>query len=301
VLCAITLVASAEAFMAPAMIPAAHNRRASARLQGAVTPLKMALTGTEKVVVYGGFERIAVTIMKTLADSGFRAVCPVPKGFTSQSKIKWGIDGLPQTIPVNVLLSDDGVPVVEGCVLASEEPVTGEECVGALQNLLAGGLSKVVFLSKVGVDRRDNFMIKMNPFLKIDTWYKAEEAVKKWCAENSVECTILRTGKLEGGPFFQTQREFQSALEASLFDVENKAMKVSTVDNVDGMTSRDLVATAVRQALIRDVPVFSVVSAKTGPLTCSVLNHMDLSAANSKDRKVYTPSPEEWDAAFAQI
>ena len=36
----------------------------------------------------------------------------VPKGFTSQSKIKWGIDGLPQTIPPNVQLSDDGVPGV---------------------------------------------------------------------------------------------------------------------------------------------------------------------------------------------
>jgi hypothetical protein len=36
----------------------------------------------------------------------------------------------------------------------------------------------VVFLSRVGVERRDNFMIKMNPFLKIEAWYQAEEAVK---------------------------------------------------------------------------------------------------------------------------
>jgi hypothetical protein len=48
------------------------------------------------------------------------------------------------------------------------------------------GERQVVFLSKVGVDRRNNFIIKMNPFLKIDTWYNAEEAVKSWCAENGV-------------------------------------------------------------------------------------------------------------------
>jgi hypothetical protein len=248
-----------------------------------------------------GFERIAMTLLKSLGDAGFRPVCPVPMGFSKDSKIKWAIDGLTPSLPPGVELAQgrDGVPAVAGCVLASEAPVSGDECIGAL-NLLQG-LSKVVLLSRVGVERRENFMIKLNPFLKVDTWYEAEEAVKAWCSQNGVELTIIRTGNLQGGPFYQSNPEFQQALEGSLFDVEHRAMKMSAADTFDGTTSRDLVSVGVVQALRRDVPVFSLVSAKDGPLQCSVKNHMKLPPAQTKERVVWTPTDAEWDAAFSQI
>ena len=207
---------------------------------------------------------------------------------------------MPNTLPQGTLLVTDKMPAVAGAVLCPEEPVTGPECVGALQGL--DGLSKVVLISRVGVDRRENFMIKMNPFLKIDKWHDSEEAVKAFCVENGLDLTIVRTGALAGGAFFETQPEFQTALEDSLFDMENQAMKMSAVDSIDGKTTRDLAATAVTQALKRDVPVFSVVSAKSAPLKCGVCNHMQLPAARgNRERKCFTPSAAEWDAAFAQI
>lgn len=289
---------TAEAFLIPLAPKQARYRLPGSRCHSHTT---MALQGNEKVVVYAGFERIALTLLKSLGDAGFRPVCPVPAGFTKDSQVKWCIDGLPPTLPPNVELAPgrDGVPAVAGCVLASEAPVSGQECVGAL-NLLQG-VSKVVFLSRVGVERRGNLMIKLNPFLKVDTWYEAEEAVKAWCLQNSVELTILRTGRLEGGPFYQCQPEFQQALEGSLFDLEHKAMKVSCADTFDGSTSRDLVSVGVVQALRRDVPVFSLVSAKDGPLSCSVKNHMNLPPAQTKERTVWTPTDAEWDAAFSQL
>jgi hypothetical protein len=61
----------------------------------------------------------AVTLLKTLADSGFRAVCPVPKGFTKDSQIKWGLDGLPQTLPAGIQLASDGVP---GMYIVNPDP-----------------------------------------------------------------------------------------------------------------------------------------------------------------------------------
>jgi len=298
-LCAVATAAPAAAFLSvPATMPGL-NRRAPVRAQQGCTGLEMALAGNEKVVVFGGFERLAVTIMQTLGNAGFKPVCPVPKGFTKDSQIKWGIDGLAPTLPACVQLAADGVPVVQGCVLASEEPVTGQDCISALQTLQ--GVEKVVFLSRVGVERKDSFFIKLNPFLKIQEWYLAEDAVKGWCAENGVECTILRTGKLEGGPFYQTQREFQAALEASLFDVEHKAFRLSRTDALDGLTGRDLTATGVREALVRDEPVMNLLSAKNGASSCSVMNHMNLPPAQTKERKVYTPSASDWDTAFSQL
>ena len=293
-------VAVAEAFVVPLTTMPAHHRPSS-HFHSSPPPM-MSLQGNEKVVVYAGFERIAMTLLKSLGDAGFQPVCPVPAGFTKDSKVKWVLDGLAPTLPPKVELAPGraGVPAgVEGCVLASEAPVTGEECVGAL-NLLQG-VSKVVFLSRVGVERRGNFMLKINPFLKLDAWYEAEEAVKAWCSQNSVELTIVRTGNLEGGPFYHCQPEFQAALEGSLFDVEHKAMKLSGADTFDGATSRDLVSVGVVQALKRDVPVFSLVSAKDGPLRCSVRNHMNLPVEQNKERVVWTPSDAEWDAAFSQL
>ena len=332
------LAAAAEAFVTPAMTPAQNHRSLS--LRHGLSPLHMALSGGEPVIVYGGFERIgdpsvcpsralarrractslriyeafpdripwhvliprpaAVTILRTLADAGFRPVCRVPAGFSENSPTKWSLDGMPKTLPQGTLLVTDKMPAVAGAVLCPEEPVTGPECVGALQGL--EGLSKVVLISRVGVDRRENFMIKMNPFLKIDKWHDSEEAVKAFCVENGLDLTIVRTGALAGGAFFETQPEFQTALEDSLFDMENQAMKMSAVDSIDGKTTRDLAATAVTQALKRDVPVFSVVSAKSAPLKCGVCNHMKLPAARgNRERKCFTPSAAEWDAAFAQI
>ena len=65
-------------------------------------------------LIFNGFTTLktAITLLKTLADSGFTAVCPVPKGFTKESQIKWGLDGMPPTMPDNVQLADNGVPVV---------------------------------------------------------------------------------------------------------------------------------------------------------------------------------------------
>ena len=50
------LAAAAEAFVMPAMTPAQNHRSLS--LRHGLSPLHMALSGGEPVIVYGGFERI---------------------------------------------------------------------------------------------------------------------------------------------------------------------------------------------------------------------------------------------------
>jgi hypothetical protein len=40
---------------------------------------------------------------------------------------------------------------------------------------------------------------------------------------------------------------------------------------------------------------------RQGALRASVLNHMDCSVVGKGPRVVYTPSPAEWDAAFASL
>lgn len=258
----------------------------------------MALSAGDRVAVIGGFERMGVCTLQGLVQSSYKAVMQSPEGFSEEIKVKWPIDGQGGTMPKGVQYSND-FPMCPGAIIALETPAEASDIAGILNFMQDKGLKKVVFLSRAGVERKDDLLIKFNPFLKIDKWFNAEEQIKASAAEYGFDYTIVRTGPLEGGPFFDSNREFASALEGSLFDVEAKCMELSVADKLDAKTGRDLASQALIQGLSRDVPVFSVVGAKSGPLTCSVMNHMNCQSG-TKERKVFTPTPEEWDAAFAQ-
>ena len=61
-------VAVAEAFVVPlTTMPAQHRLRTS--IFHSSLPPQMSLQGNEKVVVYAGFERIAMTLLKSLGDA----------------------------------------------------------------------------------------------------------------------------------------------------------------------------------------------------------------------------------------
>ena len=51
---------------------------------------------------------------------------------------------------------------------------------------------------------------------QLDEWYAAEEAAKSAAAANGLECTVLRTGDLIGGPFYDTTGDLQVWLRSPL-------------------------------------------------------------------------------------
>lgn len=275
-------------------------RRGGRSSQYGMSPM-MALKGGEKVAVLGVLERIGICAAKDLTKSSFKAVTQVPKGFiAAKPKIKWNLDGLPAGLPEGLQLHEESLPLdVQGCILASEGPAEPAEIEYILSNMPS--LKKVVFLSVTGVDRREELFIKFNPFLSIGKWYAAEQAIRKVAAERGIEYTIVRAGKLDGGPFYNSNREFQSALEGVIFDRQSQAFEVSVDDKLDGSTGRDILGCALVEVLRRDVEQISIVSRKEGALRASVLNHMDCSVVGKGPRVVYTPSPAEWDAAFASL
>ena len=283
----------AMAVPATAFLPVTQPRMLQ---RGAAGPHMAIQSG--KVVVYGAFDRTGTCLLRTMEKGPFKAFVEVSPEFdNSVARLPYPIDGqgsksLPPSATYVVQLPSG----VDGAVVASEIPVKGDE----MTNLIGGlaGIKKIVYLSKVGVERRGEFMRKMNPFGKLEEWYSAEEATKAAAAAAGIECTIVRTGDLIGGPFYDTTGDLQMALEGVLFDSDNKCMAVSYSDTIDGKTSRDLTATALVQAFMVDAPLVHVVSAKQGPLTCSVKNHMDIPATVARERRVYTPTPDEWAAAF---
>ncbi|EKX36007.1 hypothetical protein GUITHDRAFT_155334 [Guillardia theta CCMP2712] len=262
------------------------------------TCLRMSVEKGSRVAVVPAYERTGICVTKVLVDNSFKPVVQVPPGFTDKSPLRWPIDGFPNHVPEGVQLVNDQLPVVKGLVIATEDPADSQQ----LRYFLGGiqGLEKVVMMSRVGVDRKDELLFKFNPFLKIGKWYEIEETLKQCAAEQGFDYTIVRTGQLQGGPFYNSNREFQSALEGNLFDFEHQSFQVSLTDRIDGSTSRDLASTALFEALQRDVKTFSIISKKEGFVPCSVKNHMQCPAANTKSRTVYTPSPSEWEQAFSQ-
>ncbi|KAJ1481651.1 hypothetical protein T484DRAFT_2712081 [Baffinella frigidus] len=252
-----------------------------------------------KVVVYGAFDRTGTCLLRTMEKGPFKALVEVSPEFdNSIAKIKYPIDGQgSKSLPPSATFVSE-LPSVDGCVVASEIPVAGDQMTVLIKSLV--GIKKIVYLSRVGVERRDEFMRKINPFNKLEEWYAAEEATKAAAEAAGIECTIVRTGDLIGGPFYDTTGDLQMALEGVLFDSDNKCMQVSYSDTLDGKTSRDLTATALMQALMVDAPLVHVVSKKETPLTCSVTNHMGIPATVARERRVFTPTADEWAAAFSQ-
>jgi len=272
------------------------------RMASAASGISMALQGGCKVAVYGVFERTGLVVSWDVANnSPYSAVVQMPVGFAEKNgKLKWNFDGSPPGIPAAVEAVETALPgYIKGCILASEAPAEPAE-IEYICNCLPD-LEKVVYLSSASAGQKDSVMNKMNPFSKAEIWYEAEEAVKVVASNLGIEYTIVRTGGLKGGPYFQSNPEFQGALEDNLFDIQKQAFKVSTGDDLDGNTSRDLASTALVAALGKDIPCFTVVSEESGPLKCSVKNRMDIKLDAAQERTVYTPSSSDWDAALSQL
>lgn len=58
--------------------------------------------------------------------------------------------------------------------------------------------------------------------------FAAENAVRVVAQNLGLECTIVRAGGLKGGPFYQSNPEFQGALEDNLFDMQGQVIHMSS-------------------------------------------------------------------------
>eukprot|EP00956_Cyclotella_meneghiniana_P014316 scaffold21396_cov68-Cyclotella_meneghiniana.AAC.10 len=107
-------------------------------------------------------------------------------------------------------------------------------------------LRRMVLLTSVGVSRTDQMPFKiLNLFGVLDAKRNGEEAVKKSCLDSNVSYSIIRPGRLVGGPYTNLDL-------AKLFQIEGGAENGVTVEFGDallGDCKRDACAEAVVQAL----------------------------------------------------
>ena len=190
-------------------------------------------------------------------------------------------------------------------MLCVEKPTDPE----TMKNVLALGIpfKRFILLSKIGVDERENdWKLKLNPFLQLDKWAALEQTLKE-CAEiYNFDYTILRVGNLKGGPFYDTNKDFEQALNDRIFDAEEaRGISLKRRDQNSADTGRDVVAQCLVQCLTRaDTAnkILSLVSCKTfreDGVGCSENNFLQLPPAmKNRERRVFTPSRQEWNEAF---
>jgi nucleoside-diphosphate-sugar epimerase len=124
------------------------------------------------------------------------------------------------------------------------------DAVSRIANLAAttesNKLRRVVLLTSVGVSRTDEMPFKiLNLFGVLDAKRSGEEAVKNACRQSNVSYSIIRPGRLVGGPYTNLDL-------AKLFQIEGGAENGVTLqfgDALLGDCKRDVCAEAVVQAL----------------------------------------------------
>ena len=131
----------------------------------------------------------------------------------------------------------------------------------------SGTLRRIVLLTSVGVERTDEMPFKiLNLFGVLDAKRTGEDTVKKACRQANVSYSIIRPGRLVGGPYTNLDL-------AKLFQIEGGAENGVTVefgDSLLGDCKRDACAEACIQALENEKCVdleFSMISNEEKALT----------------------------------
>lgn len=139
--------------------------------------------------------------------------------------------------------------------------------VAALATASSDTLRRIVLLTSVGVERTDEMPFKiLNLFGVLDAKRTGEDAVKNACRQANVSYTIIRPGRLVGGPYTNLDL-------AKLFQIEGGAENGVTLefgDSLLGDCKRDACAEACIQALENEKCVdleFSMVSNEEKALT----------------------------------
>eukprot|EP00960_Hanusia_phi_P031459 749300-Hanusia_phi.AAC.7 len=261
-------------------------------------------TGT-KVVVFGALDRLGQLLVRHMAKDGrYTPVIQTMKDY--EQKVLYRTDGVEEIFPPEAEVYFEEIPAnVSAAVLSVEKPTDPE----TMKNVLALGIpfKRFILLSKIGVDERENdWKLKLNPFLQLDKWAALEQTLKE-CAEiYNFDYTILRVGNLKGGPFYDTNKDFEQALNDRIFDAEEaRGISLKLKDQSSADSGRDVVAQCLVQCLTRaDTAnkVLSLVSCKTfreDGVGCSENNFLQLPPAmKNRERKVFTPSRQEWNEAF---
>lgn len=128
-------------------------------------------------------------------------------------------------------------------------------------------VKRVAMVTSVGVDRTDEmpFLI-LNLFGVLDAKKEGEEALKAAASSDTYEYTIVRPGRLVGGPFTNLD-------VAKLLQVQGGAengVAVAPGDDLLGDCKRDACAEAIVQALFQDGAGntdFSIISTEEAALT----------------------------------
>jgi len=264
---------------------------------------KAALAPGSNVIVFGALDRLGQVVVRSITkDKRYVASVQTYEGF--EKDMTWKIDNSETAFPEEAKIVYQRLPTdVKAAVLCVEGATDIDKLKGVLS---AGmGIQRFILVSRGGIDLRESdWKLKMNPFLQLDRWQLLEETVKEYAETADWDYTIIRTGTLRGGPFFNTNRMFDKALEDRIFDAEMQGAVVKAGDQ-DGQTGRDVVGQCVVECLARPETANKVLSITSHKIfredgvKCSVVNGLDVSSdKGERGRQVYTPNKEEWDRAF---
>eukprot|EP00286_Rhodomonas_abbreviata_P013211 CAMPEP_0181340062 /NCGR_PEP_ID=MMETSP1101-20121128/29626_1 /TAXON_ID=46948 /ORGANISM="Rhodomonas abbreviata, Strain Caron Lab Isolate" /LENGTH=373 /DNA_ID=CAMNT_0023451147 /DNA_START=17 /DNA_END=1134 /DNA_ORIENTATION=- len=267
----------------------------------------MALPQGSKVIVFGALDRLGQLVVRYLAaNDRYVPAIQTSQGYMDQMKVT--VDGEEPGFPPSAKVAFEEIPAdVSAAILCVEKATDVETLKGVLS--LGLPLKKFVLLSKIGVDSREtDWTLKLNPFLKIDEWAALEEAVKERANLGGFDYTIVRVGDLVGGPFFDTNRNFEEALNDRIFDAETEGIVLQEGDQASGKVGRDVTAQLMVESLARPEAANKVLSLRSfkefreDAVKCGEENMLGLSPANKgRIRQVFTPSQEQWTKAFDQI
>ncbi|KAJ1487654.1 hypothetical protein T484DRAFT_1888753 [Baffinella frigidus] len=212
---------------------------------------KLAVPQGGKVLVFGALDKLGQLVVRHLNNNGrYKPCVSTAKDYTEM--MRYTVDGLKEYFPPETQLAFEEIPGdISAAVLCVETDTDPEQ----LRNFISMGLPKlqrVVLVSKIGVDSRDDWKVKMNPLSRLERWHALEQTIKEGAEQYNIDFTILRVGKLRGGPYYDCNRDYSGALEDRIFDGEKKGIRLSTGDQEGGRdTSRDVLASCVVECLPR--------------------------------------------------
>eukprot|EP00802_Teleaulax_amphioxeia_P021681 Tamp_22056.p1 GENE.Tamp_22056~~Tamp_22056.p1 ORF type:complete len:368 (+),score=106.15 Tamp_22056:3-1106(+) len=270
-----------------------------------------ALPETSKVMVFGALDRLGQLVVRHLAQDGaYRPAIQVNRDY--RDFMRFTVDGVAEEaekyFPKTTQISIEEIPADASAGILCVESATDPD---TLKQILSLGLplKKFVVLSKIGVDSRDSdWTLKLRaPFLKLDKWAQIESVLKECADLYNFDYTILRVGDLKGGPYYDTNRDFQVALEDRIFDADVKGLVLKEGDQPSGNTGRDVCAQALIECLRQPdaankvLSLTSVKQFREDGIGCSVDNALQLGpASKNRIRTVKTPTQDEWKKAFSK-
>lgn len=266
------------------------------------------LPSGSKVLVFGSMDRLGQLVVRALDKDGrFKIAVQVPKGTDTKTNLKFAVDGLEMGFPEKTEICYGELPGDANAIIVAVEDQNLATNVEILKSVLSLGLplKRLVLLSRLGVDGRDDWRAKLNPFLKLDKWHAVEETVKEFADTYGFDYTVLRAGPLKGGPFYDTNKDFEQALQDRIFDAEVSGLLLRQGDQTDADTGRDILAQALVECAWRSDAANKVLSLTSCKLfnpegvKCGENNWLGLPKdRKGRSRQVLTPDRAGWDEAF---